>query len=63
MYIYIGCLQVIESKQISKLVGLTSFQRLNGVIKYSDLEYDIFKSYSEARRAEHERTKAAKRSL
>ena len=28
-YVYISCLHEIESKRISKIVGLTSFQQLN----------------------------------
>ena len=32
----------MESKQISKMVTLSCFQGLDGVIKYADSEYDIF---------------------
>ena len=33
----------MKSKQISKIVGSTCFQRPSGVNKYADSEYDIFK--------------------
>ena len=43
-YVYKCCLHIMmKSKQISKIVGSTCFQRLNGVNKYADSEYDIFK--------------------
>ena len=40
-YVYFYCLKVMESKQISKMVTLTCFQRLDGVFEYADSEYDI----------------------
>ena len=44
LYQYCSCyLHVIESEQISKMDGLSCIHRVNGVIKHSDLEYDIFK--------------------
>ena len=58
---YIICLHVTKSKQISKIVGVTSFQRINWIIKYADFQCNIFNSPFEALFAEHERTKVAKR--
>ena len=38
-----SCLHDLESKQISKKFGLTGFLLVNGVIKYAESEYVIFK--------------------
>ena len=58
---YTCCLHVMKSKQISKIVGLSTFQSLNGVIKYANFECDIFQSpFKKARSTEYERTKVAK---
>ena len=38
----------MKSKQISNIVGLNCFHGHNGVNKFADYEYDIFKSYFEA---------------
>ena len=41
----------------------TRLQRPNGVIKHANFKYDIFSGLFEARSAEHEVTKFAKRPL
>ena len=58
-HIYICC----SCTQIQKIVRLTSFQRLNGVITQADFQYDIFNNPYEVRSAEHERTNVAKQPL
>ena len=43
--------------------GVNLIPTTNGVIKHADFKYDIFSGLLEARSAEHERTKVAKRPL